>query len=60
MKAATGNEVWAVLADQELDQICHSEKEAKKEKRDLVKMGFVVRIIKCESEQYVYDKLNIG
>lgn len=43
--------VYAVFADGSFDQLCYSEREAKKERRDLEKMGFVVRVKKMTYAQ---------
>lgn len=51
-KEAAGERiVWIVFADGDYDQTCYSEKEANKEKRDLTKMGFDVKVKKMTFTQ---------
>jgi hypothetical protein len=47
---------WVILADGDVDQICYSEREARREKRDLEAMGYAVKIkafaTVAEAEQF--------
>ncbi len=43
--------VFALYADGDFDQLCYSEREAKRERRDLETMGFIVKVRKMTLEQ---------
>lgn len=53
--------VYAIETDgKELDQVCYSDAQAKKEKKDLERMGCTVKIRKFETETELhnhYDKV---
>lgn len=43
-RSVANRTVWVLLADGAYDQMCYSEREMKREKRDLEEMGFKVKV----------------